>query len=439
MIEKIISQPSIDVVNPLLFSMGEDVMGFLNEVQLQYPEAISFASGRPDAKYFNMGQFSECLDYFVQHNVREKGIEENIVLENLGQYNRTKGIINTEVAKYLFIDEFIKVNPEDILITVGAQEAIAIGITTLCDRENDVILVEDPAYIGITHFAKINDYKIESIPVIANESSIKAIEDKILEHQEKGKKVKVVYVIPDFQNPTGNSMSLSNRHKLLALARLYDFVIFEDNAYGDFYYENEKMPTLKSLDENDTVIYLRSLSKTIYPSLRLCLMVVTQKVKVQDKIFALSDLMAKTKGYVTVNTPSIMQAMFGGLLLKNKFSLESLNAEKRTGMKEKRDQLLESLNHFFDKETQYWAENISWNLPAGGFFLILKVPFKVTREDVIRCAEVNKVIFTPMSFFYMNEGGENELRLAFSNVTKEEIINGVQRLSEFIKSKVKNQ
>lgn len=439
MIEKIISQPSVDVVNPLLFSMGEDVMGFLNEVQLQYPNAISFASGRPDAKYFKIEQFSECLDYFVKNSAREKGLEENIVLENLGQYNRTKGIINEEVSKYLLLDESIKAAPEDILITVGAQEAISIGITTLCDRENDVILVEDPAYIGITHFAKINDYKIESIPVIADESSIKAIEEKILEHQKKGKKVKVVYVIPDFQNPTGNSMSLANRRQLLALARLYDFVIFEDNAYGDFYYEKDKMPTLKSLDQNHNVIYLRSLSKTIYPSLRLCLMVVTQKVNVQGKIFALSDLMAKTKGYVTVNTPSIMQAMFGGLLLKNEFSLESLNAEKRAGMKEKRDQLLESLNHFFNKQTQSWAESISWNSPAGGFFLIVKVPFEITKEDVIRCAEVNKVIFTPMSFFYMDKGGENELRLAFSNVTSEEIKNGIERLSEFIKSKVRNQ
>lgn len=439
MIEKMISEPSFDVVNPLLFSMGEDVMGFLNEVQLQYPEAISFASGRPDAKYFKIEQFSECLDLFVKNNAQEKQLQENVVLENLGQYNRTKGIINEEVAKYLLIDEAIKANPEDILITVGAQEAIAIGITTLCDRENDVILVEDPAYIGVTHFAKINDYTIDTIPVISNESSINAIEEKILDYQEKGKKVKIVYVIPDFQNPTGNSMSLSNRHQLLELARLYDFLIFEDNAYGDFYYENDKMPTLKSLDQNNTVIYLRSLSKTIYPALRLCLMVVTQKVKVNQKIIILSDLMAKTKGYITVNTPSIMQAMFGGLLMKNKFSLESLNAKKRDGMKEKRNQLLESLNFFFNKETHFWAENINWNLPGGGFFLILKVPFKVTKQDVIACAEVNKVIFTPMSFFYMDKGGENELRLAFSNVSKEEIKNGIERLSEFIKSKLTNQ
>ncbi|MFW0738274.1 PLP-dependent aminotransferase family protein [Flavobacterium sp. T12S277] len=439
MIEKMISQPSFDVVNPLLFAMGEDVMGFLNEVQLQYPDAISFASGRPDANYFKIDQFSECLDHFVKNNAREKGLSENIVLENLGQYNRTKGIINEEVAKYLSVDEAIKVNPEDILITVGAQEAIAIGITTLCNRENDVILVEDPAYIGVTHFAKINDYAIDTIPVISDESSIQAIEEKILHYQEKGKKVKIVYVIPDFQNPTGNSMSLTNRHRLLELARLYDFVLFEDNAYGDFYYEKDKMPTLKSLDQNNSVIYLRSLSKTIYPSLRLCLMVVTQKMKINEKNIALSDLMAKTKGYVTVNTPSIMQAMFGGLLLKNEFSLETLNTEKRAAMKEKRNQLLESLNHFFNKETHFWAENISWNLPAGGFFLILKVPFRVTKQDVIACAETNKVIFTPMSFFYMNQGGENELRLAFSNVTREEIKNGIERLSEFIKSKVTNQ
>lgn len=439
MIEKTLSTHIYDVVNPLLTNLGEDVMGFLNEVELQYPKAISFASGRPDANYFNIEKFSEYLNFFIKTVALDKGITEKEVLNDLGQYNRTKGIINNEVVKYLLEDESIQAAPEDILITVGTQEGIAIGIMTVCNKDNDVILVEDPAYIGITHFSKINGYHVDGIPVTPEGISLEKIEEKIQYHHSINKNVKVVYVIPNFQNPTGIAMSLANRYRLLELAETYNFLIFEDNAYGDFSYEEKEYPSLKSLDKNNRVIYLRSLSKTLYPSLRLSLMVVTQSISVNGKILRLSDLMAKTKGYITVNTPSIIQAMFGGVLLQNKFSLKELNREKILGMKEKRDQLLKCLEQAFNTEKHPWAKLIKWNRPKGGFFIRIQLPFQVTKQDVIDCAERYKVIFTPMSFFYLGEGGEKELRLAFSNLSLEEIKIGVERLANYIETKLNNQ
>ncbi|WP_294961867.1 PLP-dependent aminotransferase family protein [uncultured Flavobacterium sp.] len=439
MIEKTLSTHTYDVVNPLLTNLGEDVMGFLNEVQLQYPKAISFASGRPDANYFNIEKFSEYLNFFIKTAALEKGITEKEVLNDLGQYNRTKGIINKEIAKYLLTDESIQADPEDIIITVGAQEGIAMGIMTVCDKDKDVILVEDPAYIGITHFSKINGYDVDGIPVTSEGISLEKVEEKIQYYRSIDKNVKVVYVIPNFQNPTGIAMSLANRYRLLELAETYDFLIFEDNAYGDFSYEDKEYPSLKSLDQNNRVIYLRSLSKTLYPSLRLSLMVVTQSISVRGKIMRLSDLMAKTKGYITVNTPSIIQAMFGGLLRQHKYSLKELNQGKILGMKTKRDYLLKCLEQTFDAEKYSWAKHIKWNKPEGGFFITIMLPFQVTKQDVRDCAEKFKVIFTPMSFFYLEKGGENELRLAFSNLSLEEMKTGIERLANFIETKISNQ
>uniref|UniRef100_UPI00366C1DB3 aminotransferase class I/II-fold pyridoxal phosphate-dependent enzyme n=1 Tax=Plantactinospora endophytica TaxID=673535 RepID=UPI00366C1DB3 len=196
--------------------------------------------------------------------------------------------------------------------------------------------------------------------------------------------------------------------------------------------------TLKSMDENNRVIYLKSLSKTLYPSLRLSLMVVNQSILVDSNVLKLSDLVSKTKGYITVNTPSIIQAMFGGMLRQHNFSLKELNKEKVLGMKEKRNYLLKCLEETFNTKNNPWSKEVKWNHPKGGFFIRVKLPFEVGKKEVVECAEKFKVIFTPMSFFYLNEGGENELRLAFSNLSSEGIKTGVNRLADYIKNKIEN-
>jgi (S)-3,5-dihydroxyphenylglycine transaminase len=428
-----------NIINPLLNDLGEDVMGFLNEIQLTYPSAISLASGRPDEDYFNLNDFPQYFNLYVDAMELSEKKTRKKILNSLGQYNRTKGIINDLVATYLKKDEKIKVRSEDILVTVGAQEGLVTAVMTLCDREKDVIIVEDPAYVGITHFSVIAGYNIEPIPVNPSGISIEILEKKIKKYKNEGKKVKIVYVIPDYQNPTGNSMTLESRKVLLEMAHLHDFFIIEDNAYREFIYQGVKYPTLKELDVRKRVIYLRSFSKTIYPSLRLGVMVADQVLEIEKKKVAMSDLMAKTKGYLTVNTPSINQAIFGGILIKNKFSLKKINKEKVASMKKKRDRLLSALSKYFDVKTATWAKGISWNIPGGGFFLSIRVPFDVDKKEVIFCARKFNVIFTPMSFFYFGKGGSNEIRLAFSNISDKEIEPAVKNLAMYFKNKITNK
>ncbi len=411
----------------------EDVMGFLNEVQLNYPDAISLASGRPDERFFDLHNFQKYIDVFVDYMSKEKNTSAERILKDLGQYNRTKGVINTLMAKYLENDYQIKANADDLLINVGSQESFILTLLTLCDKENDVLIVEDPSYVGISHFSILAQYQVVPSPVGSSGLCLEKLEKNILQCQAKGQHVKLVYVIPDFQNPTGTRMPLENRKKLLQLAKQYGFYIVEDNAYGDFVFEGEKLPTIKSLDKNGHVIYLHSFSKIICPALRIGVMVCDQ---IDNEGHKLSDLMAKTKGYTTVNTPSITQMIVGGMLIEHQFSFDRYNEEKIKKLKVKRDRILKALHTYFRADESSDLAKITWNVPEGGYFMSLTLPIDIDKNDVIDCAKHYKVIATPMSFFHLTNEGGNQIRIAYSYVGEDLIDTAIERLSRFLHKKL---
>jgi (S)-3,5-dihydroxyphenylglycine transaminase len=145
------------------------------------------------------------------------------------------------------------------------------------------------------------------------------------------------------------------------------------------------------------------------------------------------------KGYLTVNTSSLNQAILGGILIKNEHSLLRFNQGKVDSMQVKRDTILLALRQSLDVCLFPWAKDIRWSTPGGGFFLRIQVPFPVDKNEVVVCAEQFGVIFTPMSFFYMGSGGENEIRLAFSYVTTDQIHEGIRRLALYLKFKTDNK
>lgn len=411
----------------------EDVMGFLNEVQLNYPDAISLASGRPDERYFNLHNFQKYIDVFVDYMSKEKNTSVERILKDLGQYNRTKGVINALMAKYLENVYQIKSSADDVLINVGSQESFILTLLTLCNKENDVLIVEDPSYVGISHFSILAQYQVVPSPVGSSGLCLERLEENILRCRAEGQQVKLVYVIPDFQNPTGTRMPIENRKRLLQLAEQYDFYIVEDNAYGDFVFEGEKLPTIKSLDKNGYVIYLHSFSKIICPALRIGVMVCDQKDKEGNK---LSDLMAKTKGYTTVNTPSITQMVVGGMLIEHQFSFDQYNEEKIEKLKVKRDRILNALHAYFRADATSDLAQVTWNVPEGGYFMTLTLPIDIDKNDVIDCAKHYKVIATPMSFFHLTNEGNNQIRIAYSYVHEDLIDTAIERLSRFLHQKI---
>jgi (S)-3,5-dihydroxyphenylglycine transaminase len=417
-----------------------NVIGFLNDIQYKFPEAISFVAGQPDEQFFEIEDHVKKLDTFVNYQAQKTGRSRVNTLNKIHQYNKTKGIVNDIVAKYLANDENILLKEEDILMTVGAQEAFAIIVSTICNRDNDVILVEDPSYIGLSSFAKVFNYNIAGIRTDEEGIDLLALKSKLLELNSAGKRVKLLYVIPDYQNPSGSCMPIGSRLKLLEMAQKYNFLIIEDTVYNSFTYSQKKNPTLKSLDKFNKVIYVGSFSKSLFPGLRLGLIAADQKLENEaGEVVSLIDEMCKVKAQLTNNTSSISQAILGGVLLDLNYSLSEWSKPKFESYKEKQLAMMKALDKYIKAHQKDWARAISWNKPEGGFFIKMTVPFSVDTDSVLESAGLHNVIFCPMRNFYLDKGGENEIRLTFSNLSLEKIESGVRQLAAFLKSKIKGR
>lgn len=414
-------------------------MNFLNEITISFPESISFSAGRPTEHFFNIKESLDKITKFVEVTAKEQNKTEDAVLAALGQYGKTNGIINNLIVKMLESDERVIVEPDDIIITTGCQEAMAICIGGLFQRERDVLLVSDPTYIGITGLASIMG--IEVRPIVCNEFGLDlhALEETIHTIRKLGKTPKALYIIPSFNNPLGITMPLEMRKQLLKIAYSNEILILEDNAYNIFRYEGKNIPTLKSIDTTKSVIHLGTFSKSLFPGLRMGYLVADQIVKRFDGTqVKLSDELSKIKSLLTVNTSPILQAIVGGYLLDANPSFASTNTEKIRFYKANRDCMLHCLEKAFPK-TEDWSKNVYWNRPEGGFFLTVTLPFVFDDEQLFRCAKDYKVICCPMSYFSIMPGHEKRVRLSFSYVNQIEIEKGILQFASFVRDTVKHR
>jgi monomeric phenylalanine-4-hydroxylase len=424
-------------INDNLGASFNNVIGFLNDTQFKYPNVISLIAGQPDEHFFDIEDHISKFDTYVNFRAEQSGQSRLKAVNQIGQYNKTNGIINDILVKYLRNDENIDVAESDIIVTVGAQEAFAAIVSAICNRDNDLILMEDPSYIGLSSFAKVFDYQIQGVRIDEDGIDLDELKVKILDAQQLRKRVKLVYVIPDYQNPTGSCMPVGTRLKLLEMAEKYNFLIIEDSVYNSFTYLQQKNPTLKSLDKNNRVIFVGSFSKSLFPGLRIGLVVANQIFENEiGKITPLINEISKTKAQLSNNTSTVCQAILGGILISNGYSLLKYNEPKYNSYKKKNEAVLAAMNEYIAQYKHSWAKEISWNEPKGGFFLKVKVPFEVNRESVVESAQKFGIIFSPMSFFHLKEGGEHEIRLTFSNLSLEEISEGIKKLAEYFKYKV---
>lgn len=421
-------------INPRL--RFNNVIGFLNDTQFKFPDAISFVSGQPDEDFFDIEKNLSKFNTYIELRAASMHLSKLKTMNQTGQYNKTNGIINDILVKYLRNDENIDTEEQTIIVTAGAQEAFAIIVSTICDNENDVILMEDPSYIGLSSFAKVFGYRTQGIKMDEDGIDLAHLRSKILDSHQSRKRVKLVYVIPDYQNPTGSCMSTGSRLKLLEMAEKYNFLIIEDSVYNSFTYLQQKNPTLKSLDKNNRVIYVGSFSKSLFPGLRIGLIICDQVLENESgEIVPLVHEMSKIKAQLSINTSTISQAILGGILIDLDYSLQKYNEDKFKSYKEKNEVLLAALNEHIGTHRTTWAKDIHWTEPHGGFFIKITVPFEVNESSVIESAERFGIIFSPMRFFYLNEGGEKEIRLTFSNLSLNQITDGIKKLASYFKFK----
>ncbi len=409
-----------------------EVMNFLNEVVLRYPRAVSFAPGRPAERHFDVERSLALAPRFVAHRAAATGWSPRAVWNDLGQYNKTNGIINDLIARELELDEGMRVRPEHIIVTHGCQEGMLILLMGLFDPAQDVLLVSDPTYIGITGLAAI--LGIEMVPVATGEQGLEpaAVAAAIDEVRARGKRPRAVYDIPDFNNPLGTRMPLATRRALLALLAERQVFLFEDNPYGMFSYDGDPLPTVKALDEHGVVIYMGSFAKTLYPGLRAGYLVVDQEAVTESgERTPLAAELSKIKSLTTVTTAPVVQAVVGGLLLDEGGSLRGMVREKLPFYRANRDRMLASL-----EERLGGVPGVRWNRPEGGFFLTVWLPFELDDECLQACARDYGVIVCPMSFFALSAGRERQVRLSFSYVTEAQIEEGIERLARFVRDRL---
>ena len=314
------------------------------------PGTISFAGGLPDPKLFPSEAMREATD--------------KILKENPGaalQYGLTLGRVSLrEKITGLMAREGVTAAVENIAITTGSQQAITLS-TMLFLNPGDVIITENPSYLGA--LAAFKPYETSYIGVNGDNEGM--LMDELEEVLKNTPNAKMIYVIPNFQNPTGRTWSLERRKKLVEIASKYDLPIIEDNAYGEVRFEGERVPSIKSLDTEGRVIHLGSFSKILSPGLRV------------GWVCADKDIITKyelLKNGSDLQSAELAQMQVDEYLSNN--DLDEHLAKINTVYKERRDLMIKSINEEFPKEAKYFY-------PEGGMFVWVDLPSHINTRELL--------------------------------------------------------
>ncbi|MGP7819791.1 aminotransferase-like domain-containing protein [Niallia sp. 01092] len=363
------------------------------------PEIISFAGGLPAPELFPVEAIKNAC---------------NIVLNEEGmaslQYSTTEGYIplREAICKRM---EYIGINStiENILITSGSQQAIDLT-GRLFINEGDTIICESPTYLAAINAFKSYNAKFVEVAMDNDGMIIEELEKTLQEHPN----TKFIYTIPDFQNPTGRTLKLERRKKMIELATQYDVLIVEDNPYGAVRFAGEALPPVKHFDTEGRVIYISTFSKIFTPGLRLGWICA-------DKSFI--DKYVAFKQSADLHTDSFAQRITSKYM--ELYDLEEHINKIKAVYKERCTAMLSCIEEFFPK-------NLSYSMPEGGLFIWIELPESVdSRKIFAECLE-NNVAFVPGAPFFPNGTKNNALRLNYSNMPKDKIIEGMKRIGEVL-------
>ena len=404
------------------------VMNFLNEVASRFPRATSFASGRPAQQFFQFREMLAGTEAFVQHFALGRGLPLEAAWPLLAQYGPTNGIINDLVTKQLANDHGIDCPAQRILITGGCQEALSLLVQVLCREATDVILVRSPCYVGMTGAADIHQVELAAFHCDNLSSPVQAIAASAREVAKQGKKARLLYLVPDFDNPTGAVLTRRDREQIIEYCAANEIIVLEDNPYGMFRYEGADVPSMFSLDPHGCVIFLGTYSKTLCPSLRIGFAALPPQLFGRPGTgLTLLEKLSQAKSFVTVNTGQLAQAVVGSVLLAQDCSLRQRIAGAVALYRNNRDHMVRSLARYLGMHA-----SVSWSVPEGGFFLTVHLPFPFGEHEVNTCAQDYGVLVLPLSFFALDKSQDCSIRLAFSNVGHDDITRGIERLGAFV-------
>jgi 2-aminoadipate transaminase len=368
------------------------------------PDVISFAGGLPATETFPVKDLEDISCQIL----REKGA---VAL----QYGPTEGEmpLREEIAKWLS-KEKPAIKPENILITTGSQQGLDIVSRVFLDPQ-DIVIVELPTYIGGLQAFSAHRARMIGVPQDDHGMRVDLLERTLAKLAAKNKKPKFIYVVPDFQNPSGVTLSQERRKRLLELVYQHEIPIVEDSPYRDLRFMGQPVPAIYSLDTQNQVIVLGTFSKLLCPGLRVAWIMASTEWM---------DRMVVAKQSMDLCSPSFTQLIVAEYLRRGLLPAQIENIRKLYARK--REVMLEALN-------KYMPKGVKWTQPEGGLFLWIKLPKKMSATELFPKAIENKVAYVIGSAFHCNGKGHNTMRINFSYPSEQQIDEGIKRLAKMIK------
>lgn len=366
------------------------------------PEVVSLSAGNPAPDAFPAKEIAEIsADLLSRRPV------------DALQYGLTEGYtpLRDYLKKYMKDKYGIGSENDQLIITSGAQQVMDLAAKSLCN-EGDVVICEAPSFIGSLNSFRSYNARLVGVPVESDGINTEILEEKL----KTEKNVRFIYVIPNFQNPSGVTMSLEKRKKVYALAKKYGVMILEDNPYGELRYFGENVPAIKSLDTDGIVMYAGSFSKVISPGMRVGWCVAPNPV-IQKMVVC--------KQGQDVHTNMWSQIVIHEYVTKYDFE-EHLNYLRELYRKKAR--------FMMDLLDEHLAPYITYDKIDGGLFIMCKLPDNINMLDFCKEAVKRKVCVVPGNAFLTDETEEcHTFRVNFSTPTDQQLEKGVKILGELIK------
>jgi 2-aminoadipate transaminase len=367
----------------------------------QRSEIISFAGGLPAPELLPIRE----LEQATRKVLDEQGPQAL-------QYSTSEGYLplREKIAERMRTRYGIRATADEVLITTGSQQALDLTGKLFLD-EGDTVLCESPTYVGAMSALSVFDPRWVEVPTDEEGMDVDALERRL----ENCDRIKLIYVVPNFQNPTGTTWSLERRRRFAEVVMKYSVAVVEDNTYGELRFEGLPLPPIKSFDTKGHVVYISTFSKILSPGMRIGWL--TASSPLYEKYVIL-------KQGSDLHTSTLCQMQISAYL--EMFDIDKNLARMRAVYRERRDAMIRALEREMPK-------GVRFSRPSGGLFLWLELPPHLDARELLRRSLERDVAFVPGRGFFPKGNKENTLRLSYSNVTVARIEEGIRRLATAVK------
>lgn len=372
------------------------------------PEIVSLAGGMPNIKDLALDVIADNMARLI----RDHGAQ-------IMQYGSGQGELRIrERILDVMALEGITAHPDDIVITAGSQQGLDLATRVFCNP-GDVVLAESPSYVGA--LGTFLSYQTEVVHVASDEEGIDpaALRDTIVRLKSEGKRVKFLYTIPNFSNPSGLTQSQARRREVVDICNAGDVMVVEDNPYGLLTLEGEPQPAMRATDPD--VIYLGSFSKIFAPGFRVGWVLAPHGVR---------EKLVLAQESATLCPPVFSQFAIADYL--EHYDWRGQIVTYRHMYRGRRDAMLEELS-------ERMPHGVSWTHPAGGFFVWLTLPEGLDAQAMLPRGVNARVAYVPGAAFYADGQGSSNIRLSFCFPPADRIREGVQRLASVIDGELEVQ